>query len=310
MKGFWALLLVGMALAPSWSAAQIVGDANGDGLFDDQDVSFVATLMRHGSQRPYPMADVAAPCNGIPDPADGLWLQGAQILLRQGRGPVSRCLGETVGSPLPPPPEPVPWVTLDDLFLAVADQVPEFGGLYIEGDQLHLVLTDPSATVLHHAILAVEEVFGSDRFEGLEPVATQGDFGFNELQQWKEAATPLLTSRQVVTLDANERSNRITLGIEDPGQEAQILAHADDLGIPRRAIQMRPGQLTIPHADQLIPNLQSKQRPLVGSLGIGLTDAGTSLCTLGFLAKWYGIARGFVTNAHCLAPIGQEQFVD
>jgi hypothetical protein len=74
------------------------------------------------------------------------------------------------------------------------------------------------------------------------------------------------------------------------------------LGVPLAAVvfeQRRAARLT---ADPLTTALRQKQRPLVGGLSFEVPGAA---CSIGFLAKRYGELRGFVTNSHCLAPMGQ-----
>jgi hypothetical protein len=169
-------------------AAGIVGDANGDGGFDVGDVAYAMTSLRLDWRRPNPLADVALPCTGELEPADGQRLLGAWLAAADGISVRSRCNGRAIGTAIGRAPSPPALVTLDDQLAGITRAVPEFGGLFVEGDDLKVVLTQPTSTVLNRALDAIERVFGQARFEGLAPRAVRGDFSFSQLRGWKNSA--------------------------------------------------------------------------------------------------------------------------
>jgi hypothetical protein len=288
--------------APCGAAQPIVGDANGDGAFDVGDVAFTIDALRFSSQRPNPLADVALPCSEVLEPVDGQRLLGAWLAAQDGITVRSRCHGQAIGTAIAPPPSPPALVTLDDQLTVVAQRVPELGGLFVRGRDLQVVLTQPSATNLNRALDAIEIVFGRERFDGLTARAIRGDYTFPQLRGWKDVATSLLAARRATLVDADERANRIRIGLADLASQASVEKTLTSLGVPLAAVvfeQRRPARLT---ADPLTTALREKQRPLVGGLAFERPGA---TCSIGFLAKRYGELRGFVTNSHCLPPMGQ-----
>jgi hypothetical protein len=185
---------------------------------------------------------------------------------------------------------------------AVARRVPEFGGLFVEGDELKVVLTQPSATVLSRALSAIGRVFGSERFAGLTPRAVSGDHTFPELRGWKDEAMALLEAGRVTLVDADERRNRVRIGLADWTLRARVEKTLGYLGVPLAAVIFESRGLARLNLDPLTSALREKQRPLVGGLA---TEVPGKACALGFLAKLYGGPRGFITNSHCLPPMGQ-----
>lgn len=292
----------GLGSPPAGATAKIVGDANGDGTFGVGDVAYAMTSLRLGWGRPNPLADVALPCNGVLEPADGQRLLGAWLAAKDEITVRSRCHAQAIGTAIAPPPSPPALVTLDDQFVRVARRVPEFGGLFVEGDELKVVLTEPSATVLNRALDAIDRVFGSSRFDGLTPREVRGDYTFPQLRGWKEGAMALLEAGRVTLVDADERRNRVRIGLADPALRPKVEKSLTTSGVPLAAIVFEQRRPTRPNVDPLTSALREKQRPLVGGLYIDVMGKAFSL---GFLAKLYGGPRGFITNSHCLAPMGQ-----
>ena len=281
----------------------IIGDADGSGAFDAADVVFVRNILRHGKVVRTRLADVARPCNGRLEPRDGQRLLGAIMEMRRGVDVRSRCHEQAIGTRWVDPAERKPprLVTIDDQFARVARSAPGFGGLYIEDERLKVVLTDPGNEALEGALQAIGRVFGEDRFAGRGVEAVRGDYDFPSLKRWKELADPLLALGPVTLIDADERRNRLRLGITDESKRRAIEARLKRLDIPLEAviIEIRPKARFSEHI--LIPMLQGKRRPLTAGAQISRQTGPNTMaaCTLGFLAKWYGSARGFVTAGHC-----------
>lgn len=282
------------------AASGVVGDANGDGVFSGLDVTFAKTVLRHGSNQLNPLADVARPCDGKLEPEDGKRLLAASLVAKDGIPVRSRCHREAIGEAIQPSPETPPLVTIDGLFLEVAARVPEFGGLFVEAGEPRVVLTDPS--LLGAAWVEIERVFGRGRFDASRVSVVPARYTFSELASYKEEAEAFLGQGAVTFVDADERRNVLRLGLRDLRDRGNVERELARKGVPLAAVAFEARQPLTPNLDPLTTALQQKQRPLIGGLLIEIDDFG---CTLGFLCRWGGI-RGFVTNSHCLLPMGQE----
>lgn len=298
----FATLLCSALVAPGALAAGVVGDLDGDGKFDAADVFAAIDRIRRGDLRPLPLGDVARPCDGRLGPADGQRLLGAWLAATAEISVASRCHREAIGEEIapPPPPPPVPR-TLDDLFLDIARQVPEFGGLYLEQERLRVVLTEPSASVLAVARRAIERVFGRERFDLAQAEAISGRYSFRSLAAWRTGLERLLERGEITRLDVDERRNRLLIGLADAADQERIAAVLLRRGVPAEAVGFVVRPPLRLNADPLTNALREHRRPLVGGLLIETPGSG---CTLGFLAERYG-TLGLVTASHCIDPMGQ-----
>lgn len=296
-------------VAELWGiATDIIGDADRSGAFDAGDVAWVREALRHGKSPRTLLADVSRPCNGRLESTDGQRLLGAVMEMRRGVTVRSHCHGQPIGSPWDNPADRKlpPLVSLDDQFVSVARLAPEFGGLYLEDDRLKVVLTDDSKAALDRALLGIGKIFGDTRFNFTAVEAVRGDFAFPELNRWKELANTLLTLRPVSFVDADERLNRVRIGIIDESYRDSVEARLERLDVPIEAIvvEIRPKARLNEHI--LVPMLQSKRRPLTAGSQITRMAGSQTLgrCTIGFLGKWYGSGRGIVTTGHCEQTAG------
>ncbi|ARA93984.1 MAG: hypothetical protein D6685_00560 [Bacteroidetes bacterium] len=199
-----------------------------------------------------------------------------------------------------------PFQTLDDRLAEVADRVPGFGGLFFDEDgRLHVYQLDPSLSSRTTAAL--------DLLTDLDP-ATRADarvleatYDFRQLQEWRLLVRQnLLGHDGVMSLDIDERVNRLTVGIEDAAHREQTRAALEALGIPEEAVLVVETSPFTPL--QAIPpgwqgnTLVEEVDPKAGGLQIERSAGGA--CTLGFNATWYNQQTGqyedaFVTNSHC-----------
>lgn len=195
--------------------------------------------------------------------------------------------------------------TLDDLFEAVAQRVPEFGGMFLDpnGTSLYVVLIDINGQTIEAAEAAINEVFGPGIVpkEGITPY--KGCYGFSELRKWETAlAAPVLSTRGVGSIDIDEVENRVSIGVESESVEGEIALQVEKLGIPSEAVVV---QVT-PPVTLALHTVQSPFAPrqggyIVRRLLCNQTGFGISGGTLGFNAfalSMNGNIRGVVTNSH------------
>ncbi|MCB1057282.1 MAG: hypothetical protein KDD11_17415 [Acidobacteria bacterium] len=296
------LVVAAMTWAPWAAGGQVVGDADGDGRFGQHDLVVVEDAIASGQTTTGPegLSDVAEPCDHRLDAADlallAQALDGAAWRLEA----YSPCHGQAVGSLLPEAP-PSPPVTLDDVFWAIADEVPEFGGLYLEHGEPRVVLTDEGA--LGDAEEVVFEYFDPERLgaELLEPV--EGRYGFQELHTYRRLARDVLSLPGVTGLDTQEVDNRVWIGLEDAEVQAIVEAFLEELELPLEVFEF---EVTGKVESSGPPDYQALLRPMKAGVQIGrpLPDPTLmAVCTLGPILERSG-ARGYLTNSHCTPTIG------
>jgi hypothetical protein len=188
-------------------------------------------------------------------------------------------------------------LTLDEEWAKLAETYPGFAGHY-RGDDGKVTVKMAGAGNAARARPFLDMAFGSDH--RVEPA----EYDFKTLFDWKTAALELLVQKEVpvVFIDADERRNRIVVGIDTQGDRG-MLAKAEGLlarsrglaraGVPREAIILESAEPLYQTA------LRDRQRPVSGGFQVTV-DIGTSsgACSLGTNAKRDGVV-GFLTAAHC-----------
>jgi hypothetical protein len=233
--------------------------------------------------------------------------------------------------------------TLDDLFDAVAKQVPEFGGMFFTNGVnecvnrsttasqsatsstlvLCLYLTKINSGRLTAVRKAIMNVFGEDVIPqgGIQPL--RGEFQFSQLREWyTRMMGPVFRIRGTTLTDIDEANNRLLIGVETNDIEADVVEQLQKLAIPRRAVVIQLISVTTGRSDlQRVSDqpgsgqqpaaltLQDRFRPTEGgfrvdsSLDPALNE--TTACTLGFNATRAGGKSGFVTSTDCTGQAWQ-----
>jgi len=193
--------------------------------------------------------------------------------------------------------------TFDARLARIADAHPAFGGVYMENDELNVVVT---AAAQSGSPAAVRSSLGRELARlGIDveahPLRVRvGQFNFRELHTMHTAVTPLLSIPTVVFTDADEVRNQITIGVEDEATAAMVESQIAMLGLPEGA-----ANIVLSEPIQLMQTLQQRVRPVAGGLQINFPGF---LCTLGFNVRSPNRpnVHGWVTNSHCTSS--QFQF--
>jgi hypothetical protein len=173
-------------------------------------------------------------------------------------------------------------MNLDEEFARLAEQVPGFGGLYLDAEgTTHVYLTDLSR--------AREVQNLGERVE-----VHQGEYDFRDPFAWKDEVRPLLERSGAVFLDIDEQRNRLLFGVEHDALkafDAELQDYLRGTRVPPKAVLVEP-------AEPIVPTelLTDRIRPVPGGVQIQNQNGGT--CTLGVNAFRLG-AEGFVTASHC-----------
>jgi len=170
-------------------------------------------------------------------------------------------------------------------------QVPGFGGFFLSADGSPTVyLTRGSSRAPAERLLA-----GYLSAKGLSTAAVhvlEAQYRWQQLQRWQHAATlAAFEFTGTVFVDNDETSNRVLIGVEDPGAAGQIRAALARSGIPDAAVR-------IERADPIVQvaTLQNVvDRPVRGGVQINFPGY---LCSVGFNATSGG-QQSFITASHC-----------
>lgn len=154
-------------------------------------------------------------------------------------------------APDPPPASPRRPYTIDDRFADLARAVPGgFGGLWLQGDVLHVNLVDLSREAEARAALKerLRGEFGPGaggqrgRVELDRIVFHQGRYDYVQLTAWYARLPAGLGYEGVITTDIDERRNRIVVGVESAAAAERVRRRVAELGIPAEAVLVERGE--------------------------------------------------------------------
>jgi hypothetical protein len=192
---------------------------------------------------------------------------------------------------------------IDNEFVRIAREVPGFGGLYFdESGALNIVVAGDAQQMSARDLGA--RLAGLGVSLDAQPVRMQpGRYDFIQLNSMHRAVAEVLGLAGVVYTDADERANRVRVGVENQAAAASVERALAMMGIPREAV-------VISETDPIEPlqTLQSRVRPIGGGLQIWrfIPPGSASTCTLGFNVRAPNRpnVQGFVTNSHCTEQRG------
>jgi len=189
--------------------------------------------------------------------------------------------------------------SLDDHFEEVNDLVPEFGGMYLSGKTLKVVLTDPSPLIFQRAQKLIARMFGS-RVKADAVEAVPGQFDFVTLHRTRKRARALFKVHAITSLDTSEARNRVVIGVEDLDLVPDLQIKLGKMGLDLSQVEFKQRKRFKAYID-----LTQRLRPMRSGIQIAtpIDSQSESVCTLGFVARRNG-ALGFVTNSHCTRSPG------
>jgi len=189
---------------------------------------------------------------------------------------------------------------IEDEFLRLEAQASGFGGLFLDESGAATAWLQPGRDAA--GLRNVLAQFGADeRLRGL--LASQlragnvqvipGRFAFSELV----AATRVISARLrvpgVLTVDADERLNRVRLGIGENASLPSVFAALAGLALPDSIVVVERSP-----AIEAVASLRDRVRATAG--GLQIQNAGGGTCALGFnVSLLFYSDTGFVTAAHC-----------
>lgn len=199
--------------------------------------------------------------------------------------------------------------TGDEELVRIAQQVPTFGGFYVDEDnqKLYVWLTDQGQS-LPAAVEAILSTRGYSDLAHLTPVALAAQYSFMQLHAWHQQMLEVWTADGVVFTDIDDMYNRMTVGVEDPATHGPIVrAKLTELGIPIEAVEivqqdppsLYPGRSSQPHP--------GKSSTLPAWLAFGLISAVIVLAGLFVIRKTRPGQRN--ESAPSVSPAEQDAYV-
>ncbi len=196
-------------------------------------------------------------------------------------------------------PDTVEPESIDDVFGRIADEIPEFAGIYYVDDVLHINVTSQNPTLNQSVLSAVENEFGAVRDSKPQVVYDTVEYGYTQLLEWYGPFRNIAFSFEEVTgTTIDEKNNKLKVGVATLDSKPVVEEALVKEGIPFDVIEI---QEIAPFQAE---SLSDYTRPLVGGLRITRSGGGNG-CTLGFNGIRGGI-WGFVTNSHCTISMGQN----
>jgi hypothetical protein len=125
--------------------------------------------------------------------------------------------------------------TIDDLLVRVEEQVPGFGGMFVDREgRLVVYLRDTSQ--LAAARSAIVAVFGAERVPAAGVRAVEGRYAVSQLRMWSRRAAAVLGLRGVTFVDLDEANNRVAIGVEDAATTKAVERALSSIRVPRAAV--------------------------------------------------------------------------
>lgn len=122
------------------------------------------------------------------------------------------------------------------------------------------------------------------------------EFSFTQLYNWWKSLPQVFSIPGVVSIDLDERQNRLAVGVTNVGARIAVATELLSLGIPVTAVIIKDDEPT-----QMMASLRDRIRSIWG--GLHLESPGTTFCTIGFNATRNGTPV-FATNGHCTSDWG------
>jgi len=127
----------------------------------------------------------------------------------------------------------------DDLLVRVEQQVPGFGGMFVDRGEGRLAVYLLDKSQLGAARAAIEAVFGVDSVPAAGVRALQGQYVVSQLKAWSEMAAGLLELPGVTAVDLDEARNRVAIGVEDKSSTRAVERALSAIAIPRHAVTIQ-----------------------------------------------------------------------
>lgn len=200
----------------------------------------------------------------------------------------------TSGARLPNGPVPHAPRSIEDVFGELGREIPGFAGFYVNDDGVLVVrLTNRAHATQARALLretALSLSGTAQKAPSDEVIVQDAEFDFEELRWWRDQLRSQLGISGVTGMDADERANRVWIGVASEAMRGLLLSRAERLGIPGDALIIEQFASPPPLA-----TLRDSIRPLPG----GMLIAGALECTMTATGIHNQAGSGFLTASYC-----------
>ncbi len=197
----------------------------------------------------------------------------------------------------------------DEALLRLEKLMPHLGGFYLgEDGTAHVLLTDEASEGERLTARSIGDTISQRRSFGasqhrqqLAPTQVRpARFRFSELLHIRTYATDVLNLEDVQSLDANERTNRVSVGVLSQAAVGNVRAYWARLGLPPESLDV-----FVQRRIEAMATLQDHVRPVPGGYSIRNGNFNYTTCTLGYpvYSSMLGMF-GFITNSHCTSVYG------
>jgi hypothetical protein len=191
-------------------------------------------------------------------------------------------------------------------FEQISQMVPSFAGYYLEGENLVVLVTDPTAS--RSAEAAVRQVFpatlpakATGRLAQAPVVGRRAQYTFIQLRDWRDQieAGVFLSLDDAASIGVDEISNRVVIGLATGSGRGELEQWLTRSAIPAGAVKIQVTGRAVPYA-----NLTDFVRPVMGGLSDTVSFQPTIIpwCTFAFNAQYQG-ANVVVTASHCTSTL-------
>ena len=199
-----------------------------------------------------------------------------------------------------------PPITYDDELAMIADEVPGFGGVFLNDEDRVVLVMSPqtagkSAETFKATAASALERLGTIDFGEADPMDAdiqEGTYDFRQLKTWREQVTDLLAIDGAIFLDIDEVNNCVVIGVDKnvPAAGEEVKGKLAEMDIPEDAVVVEESESIVPAI-----TLQDRVRPVQGGLQIiANTVPSTAFCTLNMAVIEAGHTQPyFVTCSHC-----------
>lgn len=192
--------------------------------------------------------------------------------------------------------------TADEALLALERSLPSLGGFYLDETGGARVLLTPRASAAERAnAVAIGNALASQRASRHKDAAArrpavieEARFRFSELVGMRDRSVEVLNVPGAQTLDADERRNRVTVGVVSEEAARRVREWWTRRGLPAEGLEV-----SVEQPVQEMRTLDDEVRPVPG--GYKITNDNGNSCTIGYSVRHNdrGGELGFITNSHC-----------
>ena len=188
---------------------------------------------------------------------------------------------------------------------------PGIGGVFFDPPSQSLVILTTPAGDSARARVAVSNLIanralltGSDQVLRAPSISVRhADYPFSHLVAWQRSLLGILPDVDGwLSIDADERSNRVRIGVASAAARATVEGLVAGAGVPQAAVSVHlttPMQSLVARASVLsLPTSTLRDRIRAAGSGLEIQNARRGRCTYGWTLT-SGSVWGFVTAAHC-----------